>query len=679
MSMKRWMFSPIDKEKAAQLSEACELPPFLALLLTARGLTEPDEVKEFLEGGELSDDPFAFADMDVAVDRIQRALDGGERITIFGDYDADGITATVLLYTYLREKGAQVRYLLPQREGEGYGLRTETIERLAEQQTQLLITVDNGVAAVEEVALANSLGIDVVVTDHHLPPDRLPDAVAVVNPHRADCESGFKDYAGVGVAFKLVCALEGDDAWALSQYADLVALGTLADIMPLRGENRVLVREGLKLINAGTRPGLTALAEVAGAGGKVQTSTSAVFTLAPRINAAGRMGDPLRAAELLLAETAEEAAQRADEINGYNVQRQQMESVTMEEVTAQIDAHPEWMRDRVLVIAGEGWSGGIVGILAARILERYGKPCMLLSILPDKVKGSGRSFKGFPLFDAIASCADILTSFGGHELAAGVSLAAEHVDEFRRRINEYAAAHFPVMPVPTLTLDCKVSPAQVKLDILDEIARLEPFGTGNPFPVFGLYRMVIQDITPVGGGKHLRLSLTRDGANLTVMWFHMTEADCPFFRGDTVDIAATFDRNEFRGVASVTVIVKDIAFSQADREGWLDATQQFDELLRDGRSALTKAALLPQREELAVLYRYLRGKNGFSGRWDGLRRRLPAAVPPLKLRLGLEILRQAGLLTVTDRGDTAEIAVLPTESKADLTQTPLWQTIDHMA
>ncbi|MBR3289952.1 MAG: single-stranded-DNA-specific exonuclease RecJ, partial [Clostridia bacterium] len=445
------------------------------------------------------------------------------------------------------------------------------------------------------------------------------------------------------------------------------------------GENRVLVREGLRLINAGTRPGLTALAEVAGAGGKVQTSTSAVFTLAPRINASGRMGDPHKAAELLLAETPEEAAELAAEINGYNVERQRMESVTMEEVTARIDAHPEWMTDRVLVIDGENWSSGIVGILAARILERYGKPCMLLSVLPDKVKGSGRSFKGFPLFDAIASCADILTSFGGHELAAGVSLTAEHVKDFRRRINEYAAEHFPVMPVPTLTLDCKISPAQVKLDILDHIARLEPFGTGNPFPVFGLYHMTLQDITPVGGGKHLRLSLTRDGASLTVMWFHMTEADCPFLRGDTVDIAATFDRNEFRGVASVTVIVKDIAFSQADRESWLDAVQQFDELRRDGRSALTKTALLPEREELAVIYRYLRAKNGFTGRWDGLRRRLPAAIPPLRLRLCLEILRQAGLLTVTDRGDSADIAVLPTTSKADLTQTPLWKTIDNLS
>ena len=679
MSMKRWMFSPIDKEKAATLAEACGLPPFLALLLTARGMDDPAEIEEFLQGGELSDDPFAFADMAEAVERVQRAIDGGERITIFGDYDADGITATVLMYTYLREKGAQVRYLLPQREGEGYGLRPETIQQLAEQQTQLLITVDNGIAAADEVELARSMGIDVVVTDHHLPPDRLPSAVAVVNPHRADCESGFKDYAGVGVAFKLVCALEGDDAWALAHYADLVALGTLADIMPLRGENRVLVREGLRQINAGTRPGLTALAQVAGAGGKVQTSTSAVFTLAPRINAAGRMGDPQRAAELLLSETAEEAAERAAEINGYNVERQRMESVTMEEVTARIDAHPEWMADRVLVIDGEGWSGGIVGILAARVLERYGKPCMLLSVLPDKVKGSGRSFKGFPLFDAIASCADILTSFGGHELAAGVSLTTEHVEAFRRRINEYAAEKFPVMPVPTLTLDCKISPAQVQLDILDHIARLEPFGTGNPFPVFGLYRMVIQDITPVGGGKHLRLSLARDGVPLTVMWFHMTEAMCPFFRGDTVDVAATFDRNEFRGVASVTVIVKDIAFSQDDRESWLLAKQHFDELCRDGRSTLTKAALLPDREELAVVYRYLRGNNGFIGRWDGLRRRLPAALPPLKLRLCLEILRQAGLLTVIDRGDNTEISVLPTDAKADLTETPLWRAIDQMA
>ena len=672
MSMKRWTYAPVNKERAAALAEETGIDAFLAVLLTVRGLDTADAARTFLYGGNETVDPFSFMDMDLAVDRITRALDSGEPMVIFGDYDADGITATVLLYTYLRQKGANVSYLLPQRDGEGYGLHRDTVERLAAEGTKLLITVDNGIAAVEEVALAASFGIDVVVTDHHIPQDTLPAAGAVVNPHRSDCESEFKDYAGVGVAFKLVCALEGDDEWALHEYADLVAIGTLADIMPLTGENRVLVREGLRRINEGTRPGLAALAEVAGAGGKTQTSSTAVFTLAPRINAAGRMGDPQKAAELLLAETAEEATALAQEIQEYNQSRQALEADLLKDVLARIDEHPEWMHDRVLVIDGEGWYSGIVGILAARILERYGKPCMLLSTLPDKVKGSGRSIKGFPLFDAIASCGDLLTSFGGHELAAGVSLCPENVAEFRRRINEWAAEHFPEMPVATLPIDCKLSPSQVRPAILETIATLEPFGAGNPLPLFALCKMQVADITPVGNGKHLRISVKRDGTSLNVMWFHMTADRCPFTTGDTVDLACTLDRNEYRGNVSVTVIVKDAMFSETEREEWLSVLSSFDALRRGDAIPLPP---LPARESLEKLYRHLRKTNGFSGRWDGLSRALGFSVSPCDLRLAAELLAQANLLTVSDRSEQVEIALLPATAKADLSETPLWKRL----
>ena len=670
--MKRWMYAPVDKERAAALAEETGIDAFLALLLTVRGITDADEAREFLYGGGEPIDPFSFMDMDLAVERITRALDDGEEIAIFGDYDADGITATVLLYTYLRDKGARVRYLLPQRDGEGYGLHRDTVERLAKEGISLLITVDNGIAAVEEVALAASFGIDVVVTDHHIPQGNLPAAVAVVNPHREDCESEFKDYAGVGVAFKLVCALEGDPDWALEQFSDLVALGTLADIMPLNGENRVLVRAGLERINAAPRLGLAALAEVAGAGGKTQTSSTAVFTLAPRINAAGRMGDPQKAAELLLSETPEQAAALAAEIQEYNQKRQALEADLLKDVLARIDDHPEWMRDRVLVIDGDGWYSGIVGILAARILERYGKPCMLLSALPDKVKGSGRSIKGFPLFDAIASCQDLLTSYGGHELAAGVSLTPDNVEEFRRRINAWAAEHYPEMPTATLAIDCKLSPAQVRPAILDTIATLEPFGAGNSLPQFALCRMQIADITPVGNGKHLRISVRRDGASLNVMWFHMTVERCPFTKGDTVDFACTLDRNEYRGNVSVTVIVKDAMFSEAEREAWLSTLARFDALKRGDAMELPP---LPARECLEKLYRFLRKNGGFDGRWDGLARALGTAISPEELRLSAEILSQAQLLTVSDRSEQVEMTLLPAEKKADLSATPLWKQL----
>ena len=672
MSMKRWVYAPMDKERAAVLAEEAGIDAFLALLLTVRDVRDADEAREFLYGTDEAVDPFTFMDMDLATARITRALEDDEPIAIFGDYDADGITATVLLYTYLRDRGANVRYLLPQRDGEGYGLHRETVERLAADGIKLLITVDNGIAAVEEVELAASFGIDVVVTDHHIPQDVLPAAAAVVNPHRKDCESEFKDYAGVGVAFKLVCALEGDPDWALQQYADLVALGTLADIMPLSGENRVLVRAGLKRINENARPGLAALAEVAGAGGKTQTSSSAVFTLAPRINAAGRMGDPQKAAELLLAETPEEATTLAREIQEYNQKRQALEADLLKDVLERIDAHPEWTHDRVLVIDGEGWYSGIVGILAARILERYGKPCMLLSALPDKVKGSGRSVKGFPLFDAIASCGDLLTSYGGHELAAGVSLCPENVEEFRRRINAWAAEHFPEMPTATIRIDCKLSPSQVRPAILDTIDTLEPFGAGNALPQFALCNMQVTGITPVGNGKHLRISVKRDGTSLNVMWFHVTADQCPFSVGDTVDLACTLDRNEYRGNVSVTVIVKDAMFSADEREAWLSALSCYDALCRGDAKTLPP---LPARNSLEKLYRFIRSHGTFSGRWDGLAHDLGFSVSPMDLRLSAAILSEASLLSVSDRSDRVEIALLPAEHKADLSETPLWKTL----
>lgn len=674
MSMKRWEFTQLNKEKAAQLAEECSIDPFLAVLLTERGLETKENVHDFLYGDELTDDPFSFLDMDYAVDRIQRALFEKESIVIYGDYDADGITATVLLYTYLRDKGGNVEYLLPQREGEGYGLHQDTIKQLAKKGIHLLITVDNGIAAIEEVEIAKTYGIDVVITDHHIPQDTIPDAVAVVNPHRPNCESEFKGYAGVGVAFKLVCALEGDSDWALEQYADLVALGTLADIMPLEGENRVLVRKGLQKINEGPRPGLVALTEAAGGAGKTQTSSSAVFTLAPRINAAGRMGDPQIAAKLLLSETCEEASELASQINSYNQKRQQTEATILEDVFKQIDMHPEWLRDRVLVIDGKEWYSGVVGILAARILERYGKPCILLSVTDEKVKGSGRSIKGFPLFDAIASCADILTSYGGHELAAGVSMLPGHVEEFRTRINEWAKEHFQTMPSPTLHIDCKLSPKKVQPDILGHIEILEPFGSGNSLPVFAFCNMKVKEIVPVGNGKHLRLALERDGVSISAMWFHTTLPECPFKIGDTINIAATLDRNEYRGITSVTIIVKDVIFSEDDRNQWINALAQYDAIERNEEYTLSVS---PNREDIACIYRFLRSNKGFTGSPESLKHHLQDSMDPLSIRLSVEILSQANLLVYKDMGTSLEISLTEVTEKADLTQTALWKKINN--
>lgn len=676
MSQKRWILPTLDKEAAANLAEACDIHPFLAVLLTTRGITDPAAVREFLYGRVLTDDPFAFADMDLAVDRIQRAVDSGEKILIFGDYDADGITASVLLYLYLKQMQAAVSYYIPKRE-EGYGLSREALSKAAQDGVSLVITVDNGIAAFDETAFAAELGLDVVITDHHQPQESLPSAVAVVDPHRADCNSRFKDYAGVGVAFKLICALEGDEETLLQQYGDLVALGTLADVMPLIEENRVLVRAGLAVLNASPRPGIRALLTIAGIGDKPLTATSAVFTLSPRINAAGRMGYPEKAAQLLLAETEEEAQALAQEIHRLNTRRQTVEASILEEAIEQVRQHPDWLNQRVLVIAGKDWYHGVIGIIAARILERYGKPCLVLSVTEQGARGSGRSIPGFSLFDAVSACENCLTVFGGHELAVGIQLAPERIDEFREAINAYAAVTAPHMPVPELRIDCKLRPSQIDLEKLNLLEALEPFGTGNAAPLFGLFDMTLDNITAVGNGRHLRLTLSRDGTRLSAMRFHCTEAAFPFSCGEKVNAVVTLDRNEFRGVVSPSLIVRDMRYADTDQEALLSGAACFESLARRELPAGERPAL-PDREQLGRLYRLLRKGGTAETSLEQLHHTLHDGTRDfLRTRTELEILREAGLITVEDTGLSLRITVCDVTEKTDLSQTPLWQYLSE--
>lgn len=674
MAFKRWVSSPLDKDRAAALAEACGLHPFLALMLSLRGVTNAEEAEAFLLGGEAGEDPFAFQDMDMAVERIERAVSAGERIAVFGDYDADGVTATALLYTYLREKGADVFYRIPKREGEGegYGLRTHTVDVLAAEGARLIVTVDNGISAVEAVDYARTLGVDVVVTDHHQPQETLPRAVAVVDPHRADCESTFKEYAGVGVAFKLVCALDGDEEAVRARYADLVALGTLADVMPLVGENRLLVREGLRVLNRGERLGLRALAEVAGVGEKTLTSAVALFSLAPRLNAAGRMGEPQLAEQLLLSEDVQEAARLAGEIQTLNTHRQEVEGRILEEVTARIEREPQLLLDRILVVEGYDWHAGVVGIIAARLLERYGKPCLVLNVSGEEAHGSGRSLAGFSLFDALGAVGDMLDSYGGHELAAGVTLAAARVAEFRRRINAYAAAHCPVMPTPELRLDFKLRPNQVDAEKLQLIAALEPFGSGNPSPVFQLADMKLENITPVGNGRHLRLALSRDGVMISAMKFQTTPAEFPVPCGARLHLAVTLERNEFRGVVSPSLIIKDIHFAETDQEEFVRETARVS-ALRRSEAVEDAADCLPEREHATVLYRLLRSHGTWTGSAEQLWYAVGRGMRLSQLLIALESLREAALIQVNDTGDTLTITVLPTEGKTDLNKTPIME------
>ena len=662
MKRKKWIVSECDKDLAAEIAENCGVDPFAAYLLVARGFTDEFLVESFLYDTDISD-PFTLPDMDKACERIKSAIDSNEKITIFGDYDADGVTSTALLYSYLSKNGANVDYYIPDRAGEGYGMSISAIESLKERGTSLIITVDNGISAIEEIEKAKELSIDVVVTDHHQVGEVLPDAVAVVDPHRKDCELDFREWAGVGVAFKLVSALADCDAYdLLEEYGDILAIGTIADIVALKGENRILVRAGLAvlneaLINGTLRKGLKALIDESGAT-KNMTSMNAAFRIAPRINAAGRMGSADRAIKLLLTETQEEARFLASEISSANAERQATEGGITEAAEKYIESHPEIKFARVIVVDGEAWHQGVIGIVASRLCEKYGKPCLVISKTGDVSKGSGRSVDGFSLYDALVFCKDILVQYGGHKLAAGLTVETSKIEGFRKKINEYAEKTEAALPV--LKLDCKLNPASISLDMLSVINVLEPFGAENPQPLFGLFNMTITGIQPVGSNKHIRLTVNRNGVNLPVMLFSVAPEAFPFTVSDVVDLAVRLTQNEYMGEVKVSIQVKEIKLSAINDDEIQNGLALYEAFRRgDVLTPEQKKTLLPDRDFCGPVYKFLRANNNFSSGEEILCHRLGLKEEEIaKLKVALDMLVELDVINY-ENGKYS----LPTESK----------------
>lgn len=674
MILRKWEVRPLDKERAAAFAQTYGVPFFLAMLMNIRGLDDAAHLREFLGEGEPLSDPFLLKDMDKAAARITRAVDNMEKIAVYGDYDADGVTSTAMLYSYLETRGADVIFYIPQREGEGYGMNIGAVEYLKEQGVSLIVTVDNGISSVQEVARANELGIDVVVTDHHRPQEILPDAVAVVDAYRPDDTSPYKHFSGVGIAFKLLMALEdgaGDVEDLLEAYSDLAAIGTIGDIVPLTGENRTLIRAGLELLSQSDRPGVQALLENAGVAGKALTSTNVAFTLVPRINATGRMGAPERAVRLLISGYEEEAEVLSEEICADNEERRRVEAEIAEAAFADIEAKG-YMKDRVVVVDGENWHHGVIGIVASRVTERCGKPCMIISRGETEAKGSGRSIEGFSLFEAICACGDLLIKFGGHPMAAGITLKPENIEAFRKRINQYAAEHFPQMPTQTVTLDCKLNPAALSVSMAQSLTQLEPFGNGNPQPVFGLFNMELSNVTPVGGGGHLRLTLEKNGAVITAMRFNTKPEELPYHIGDKIDLAVQLEAREFRGQPSLTVIVRDMKFAAFNTEKNIASLASFEKWQRgEVLSAEDKNRLYPDRACLAAIYRALRTVNGKETDQVRFVSQFGKDMTLGLFKTALLVFEERGLVHSEIADDTFTATLIETSGKTDITRSPV--------
>jgi len=681
----QWNIPSLDEKTVGSLMDA-GYPYLVASVLVSRGVATAEEAAVALERDRtLTHSPFLMRDMDKAVERIQTALANGEKIAVFGDYDVDGITATCLLTDYLRSRGGDVVMHIPGRFDEGYGLSCEAIRSLAERGVKLLITVDCGITGVEETEFANSLGVDVVITDHHECKETLPPAVAVVNPHRPDCGYPFKYLAGVGVALKLVLALGGDDREdaLFARYCTLAAIGTIADVMRMEGENRTIVSMGLETIDHSDFTGLHALLREAGLAGKQITSIQVGFVLAPRINAAGRMGRAALAAELLLTNDEQEAEKLARELCDLNRERQSVEQEIYAKAVEQLEALPPDEK-YALVLASDDWHQGVVGIVASRLSEKYSCPSFMIHLADGVGKGSCRSYGGFNLFGALEACSDLLLGFGGHELAAGFTIEEANIPAFRKKMNKYVREHTGrARPVSSLAIDAELTrPALVTLEEVERLGELEPYGSGNDRPVFCLRGAMLESVQSVGQNRHLKVRLQKGHTSFEGIFFSVSPEDIGVAAGSRVDAAFYLQVNEFRGSRAVQLQLLDLraARSPSAREAELLALRET--LISGGAlSARDAVRLLPSREQFVRVWRILEHEAGDGALCEPelpLLRRIAAALPGaesfLRAALCLEIFAERGLLSLERNEDMISLHLV-NGRKVELDDDPYLQRL----
>lgn len=643
-----------DQDKTIdKLSEDLGVSKVLAVLLYNRGYRDVDSALKFLRNEEsILHDPFLLKDILPATERVRRAIDKHEKIAIYGDYDVDGVTSVSMLYLYLGSMGASVMYYIPSRSAEGYGLSCPAVKQLAENGVSLIITVDTGITACEEVEYAKKLGVDMVITDHHECRPELPDAVAVVNPHRPDCDYPFKELAGVGVVFKFICAYEmllcrerGEKEIdglrrIFNTYSDLAAIGTIADVMPVTDENRLIVKKGLRAVDENGRLGLNALIDAISAGNMTKPASSTTapvkrkkitsnfvgFGIAPRINAAGRISNASKAVELLLAESEPKAREMAEELCEINRARQVEENRIADQAYIKIEEMYNPDEDRILVLEDDCWHQGIIGIVASRITEKYGLPSILITFDgatrgyasdDDIGKGSGRSVKGLNLVEAMTSCADILTKYGGHELAAGLSVKRSDIPELRRRLNEYVKNNSDGISANIdFEADCEIKLEDISLDSAGELFCLEPYGVSNPVPMFMIRDVIIKKVIPVGTGKHTKLVLSDGKQTVPAMYFGMPSVKFPFSVNDRVDLMFNVDINDFMDVKTVQLIVHDMRASETMTDILVGEKTRYSEI-SSGQNFDFDEDIIPSRDDFAIVYTLVRrearaGKDTFT-------------------------------------------------------------------
>ena len=557
---KKWQIYETDDEKIEELKEKYKLNDLLATILVNRGIDNEEKIRQFLEPTRQDFyDPYLMEDMEIAVERIVKAIENQEKVIIYGDYDVDGITSTTVLKKFLKDLGLEVSYYIPNRLNEGYGLNNKAIEKIVNEGYSLMITVDCGISAIEEIDYANSLGLETIVTDHHEPGEVLPKALAVVDNKRKDSTYPFRDLAGVGVAFKLTQALGmklelKEEAYL--KYLDIVCVGTISDIVPLVDENRVITKLGLLLVRQTKNMGLKSIINTSGYN-KIDSNTIS-FGVAPRINACGRMGKAEEALELLLSTDIYEVNELTKKLNEHNRERQEIEKSIYESAVEKIEKN-HLDENRTIVVGGEDWHHGVIGIVSSKITDMYFKPSILLSFEENGTgKGSGRSIPGFDLHQALTKCQDTLEKFGGHSMAVGVTIKKENLEKFREEFEKVAAEEKTENIVPILNVDSKIDLNSVDKDVIESLKALEPFGEANKMPIFAFKNLRIDSIRALSEGKHLKLTLKEDNIIINAIGFNMGELAEEYRIGDKIDVAGVLEINTFNGVDNLQINIKDV-------------------------------------------------------------------------------------------------------------------------
>ena len=610
MSNKLWIHGNFNDDEVLRLASEAGISQLPAKVFVSRGVSDPEYVRAFLNPSlDRLHSPFLLKDMEKAVDRIVYAIENKEHIVIYGDYDVDGVTSTSILFDFLTSVGARAGFYIPDRFDEGYGLSDSAVDNVLKMDASVVITVDCGITAINEIARLNGNHITVIVTDHHECKEVLPEAFAIINPHRPDCTYPFKELAGVGVVFKLIHALcqvlnAGERHL---KYLDLVTLGTVADVVPLVDENRIIVKFGLSAIEKSDNPGLGALIAVSGLKDKSVNTFGVGFALAPRINAAGRTGSAARAVKLFTTHDSQLACEIAGELNGANKYRQQTEAEILQQAIDYVESQVDLKSEKVIIAAGKNWHHGIIGIVASKITERYYRPCILISEEDGIGRGSGRSIEGFNLFQALSHCESLLVKYGGHELAAGLSLDIANLNEFKKYINDYADTVLtPETLIPRIKIDAGLNKGEITTNSVLELELLSPFGPGNPCPVFSLEALKLREIRTVGDGKHLKLKLEDSSFCIDAIAFNMGEQAGGYMVSDMLDSVFSLEINTWSGMQKVQMVLKDFRRHKAIVfSGSNDYNINIEAL--GNADVISPEEIIPERSDLVAVYQYIRG------------------------------------------------------------------------